>query len=64
MPLQQRQRCHCDKVKGASAMMTVTQSDKGDNASVTGNDTSKIVVMITVGTLPRKSMLPRTNTLP
>ncbi len=35
-----------------------------NNASTTGNDTSKILVMIIAGTAPRKVMLPRATTLP
>ncbi len=42
----------------------VTGSGKGNNASATGDDTSKILVMIIAGTVPRKVMSPRATTLP
>jgi hypothetical protein len=45
-------------------MLVVTQSGKGDNTSTTGDDTSKILVMIIAGTAPRKVMSPRATTLP
>jgi hypothetical protein len=45
-------------------MLVVRQSGKGSNASATGNDTSKILVMIITGTVPKKVMSPRVTTLP
>ena len=48
-PVQQKQLCHHDEVKDASTMRC--KCNKGNKASVTSNDTSRILVMITKGEL-------------